>query len=83
MSSNDGMEAHTGEAAQDAILSALQTHGPISPSEVAEFSGVKNDWLVLSIMAELGEEGLIRSHYSDPRRCWLYEVSDVSQSVPK
>ena len=38
MSSNDGMEAHTREAAQDAILSALQTHGPISPSEVAEFS---------------------------------------------
>ena len=83
MSSNDGMEAHTREAAQDAILSALQTHGPISPSEVAEFSGINDGWDVLLILNKLGHAGMIRSVYSDPRRCWLYEVSDVSQSVPK
>ena len=71
--------AKTQEQSETAIFEALKVHGPLSPSEVAEFSGINDGWDVLLILNKLGHAGMIRSVYSDPRRCWLYEVSDSDE----
>jgi len=63
------------------VLDVLRKHGPLSPSEVGEFAGIKDGYAILTAIADLGRCGMVVTEYSDPRRCWLYNATRGSTNI--